>query len=120
MMNKKDFNYTILKSADLELRPSGTVKFEGAAYEFGSSFFHVKNEPGKGSFLHVHPYPETWIVIRGSVRFTVGGEDIETSAGNIVVAGKDIPHKFVNMGTELLEMVCIHPSSRLIQKDLEE
>jgi hypothetical protein len=38
MMNKKDSNYTILKSADLELRPGGTVKFEGAAYDLSLEY----------------------------------------------------------------------------------
>jgi mannose-6-phosphate isomerase-like protein (cupin superfamily) len=120
MTNEKVSNYTMVKSADLELRPGGTVRFEGADYGFGSSFFHVKVEPGQGPSLHVHPYPETWIVIKGRVRFTVGGEPIETGDGNMVVAEKEIPHKFVNIGSGLLEMVCIHPSERIIQEDLEE
>jgi mannose-6-phosphate isomerase-like protein (cupin superfamily) len=120
MANGKGPNYRMVKAADLELRPGGTVKFEGGDYGFGSSFFHVKVEPGQGASLHVHPYPETWIVIRGRVRFTVGGEPIEPGEGNMVVAGKEIPHKFVNIGSGPLEMVCLHPSERIIQEDLEE
>ena len=116
---KKDPNFYFLNAANLELRPGGSVKFEGYSYGFGSSFFHVKDRPGEGPPLHIHPYPETWVVISGSVRFTVGGENIQASPGNIVVAGKEIPHKFVNIGTDLLEMVCIHPSPNIIQTNLE-
>lgn len=71
--------YNVIRSVDLELRPGGTVKFEGAPYGSEASFFHVKNEPGTGSTLHLHPYPETWIVRTGNVRLTVGGEDIEAA-----------------------------------------
>lgn len=110
----------VIQSVELQLRPGGTVKFEGAPYGSEASFFHVKNEPGTGSSLHVHPYPETWIVRSGKVRFTVGGEDIEANAGDIVVGAAEIPHKFLNIGTERLEMLCIHPSPRIIQELIAE
>jgi len=111
---------TGMPSADFELRPGGTVKFEGAAYGAEASFFHVKNDPGRGSSLHVHPYAETWIVRTGKVRFTVGGEHIEAGAGDIVVAAPHIPHKYVNIGADQLEMFCIHPSPRIIQESVAE
>jgi len=112
--------YKIIQAENFELRPGGTVRFEGAPYGAGASFFHVKSEPGKGSSLHKHPYPETWIVRSGSVRFTVGKEQIETGPGHIVVAGANIPHKYLNIGTELLELICIHPSPQIIQEEIEE
>jgi mannose-6-phosphate isomerase-like protein (cupin superfamily) len=73
-----------------------------------------------GASLHVHPYPETWLVRAGQVRFTVGGQDVEATAGQIVVAPADVPHKFINVGNGQLEMICIHPSSRILQENLEE
>jgi len=112
--------YKIIRSEDLELRPGGTVKFEGVFYGSEASFFHVKAEPGRGSTLHKHPYPETWMVRSGKVRFTVGKEEIETSLGHVVVAGANIPHKYLNIGTELLEIICIHPSPQIIQEEIEE
>jgi mannose-6-phosphate isomerase-like protein (cupin superfamily) len=112
--------YTVIRSVDLELRPGGTVKFEGAPYNSGASFFHVKAEPGMGSALHKHPYPETWIVLTGKVRFTGGQENIEASPGDIIVADQEIPHKFKNIGTEQLEIIGIHPSPRIIQELIEE
>ena len=110
----------IIESDNLRLRPGGTVRFEGEAYGSGASFFHVFNEPGMGASLHVHPYPETWFVRTGQVRFTVGGQAVAATAGQIVVAPANVPHKFVNVGADQLEMICIHPSPRIIQEDLTE
>ena len=110
----------IRRSVDLELRPGGTVRFEGEPHGSEVSFFHVKNAPGAGAARHVHPYPETWLVLAGRVRFTVGGEPVEAGPGDIVVAPGQVPHGFVSLGPEMLEMVCMHPSPRFIQQDLEE
>lgn len=112
--------YKLLREQDFELRPGGTVKFEGAPHGSGASFFHVRARPGTGASLHKHPYPETWIVLSGKVRFSVGAEQVEAEAGHIVVAGAEIPHKFTNIGPELLELLCIHPSPRILQEDLED
>ena len=110
---------SIIQEVDHELRPGGTIRFEGETYGSGASFFHVKSRPGSGAALHRHPYPETW-VLSGKVRFTVGGESVEAAGGQIVVGPANVPHKFVNIGTGLLEAICIHPSPVIIQEDLEE
>ena len=112
--------YTLIPAENLTTLPSGTVKFEGAPYGSGASFFRVSVAPGSGSALHKHPYPETWIVYAGNVRFTVGSQDIVVSSGDVVVAAQDIPHKFLNVGTERLHMICIHPSPRIIQELVAE
>ena len=111
--------YKMIRSTELNRLPSGTVRFEGEPHGSGASFFHVNNEPGKGSSLHMHPYPETWIVRTGEVQFTVGGETIEAGTGDVVVAAANLPHKYLNIGTEQLEMICIHPSPQIIQEALE-
>ncbi len=110
----------VIESSDLRLRPGGTIRFEGEAHGSAPSFFHVFNEPGMGASLHVHPYPETWIVRASQVRFTVGGTDVMATGGQIVVAPAIVPHKFVNVGDGQLEMICIHPSPRILQEDLSE
>jgi quercetin dioxygenase-like cupin family protein len=108
----------VIKESELELRPGGTARFEGEAHGAAASFFHVRNAPGQGATRHVHPYAETWLVLAGRVRFTVGGEDSEAAPGDIVVAPAAVPHGFVSLGPEMLEMVCIHPSARILQQDL--
>ena len=106
----------IIGEASLPHTPGGSVRFEGEAYGSPVSFFHVNAAPGAGSLMHRHPYPETWVVRAGSVRFTVGETEIEGRAGDIVVGPADIPHRFLNTGTEQLDMLCIHASPRIIQE----
>jgi len=111
--------YQVIRSGELQPNPGGTVKFEGAPYGSGVSFFLVNNEPGAGPVLHRHPYSETWIVRAGMARFTVAGEDIEAGPGDILVVSAQTPHKFKNIGAGRLELTCIHASPRIVQEDLE-
>ena len=112
--------HSIIRSDELQPSPGGTITLEGEAYGSGVSFFLVNNEPGAGPDLHRHPYSETWIVRSGRVRFTADGEDVEAGPGDILVVGTETPHKFKNIGTERLDIVCIHASPRMIQESLEE
>lgn len=112
--------YRVIRSGEIKPSPGGTVEFEGEPYGSGVSFFHVNNEPGSGPDLHKHPYPETWIVRAGKARITADGESVEVGPGDIVVASAETPHKFKNIGTERLEIICIHASPCIIQEWLEE
>jgi len=53
------------------------------------------------------------------VTFTIGDTTLEVSAGNVVVAPANTPHKYTNTGTEPLQMISFHPCSQVIQEDLE-
>lgn len=112
--------YKVIRSGELQPSAGGTVTFEGDAHGSGVSFFLVNNEPGKGPDLHRHPYSETWIVRSGKARMTADGMDIEAGPGDIMVVGPETPHKFKNIGTERLDIICIHASPRMIQESLEE
>jgi mannose-6-phosphate isomerase-like protein (cupin superfamily) len=109
----------VIRVGELPPSPGGTVTFEGEPHGSGVSFFLVDNQPGAGPDLHRHPYSETWIVRRGKVRFTADGEEIDAGPGDIVVVGAETPHKFKNVGTDRLEIVCIHASPRMVQENLE-
>ncbi len=111
--------HTFVRASELKPSPGGTITFEGEPFGSGVSFFLVDNEPGAGPDLHRHPYAETWIVRSGNALFTADGEDVEAGPGDIVVVGAETPHKFKNVGTERLEIVCIHSAPRMIQEDLE-
>ena len=112
--------HKVIRSGHLEPSPGATVTFEGEPYGSGVSFFLVNNEPGQGPDLHGHPYSETWIVRAGRARLTADGQDIEAGPGDILVVGAETPHKFKNIGSERLDITCIHASPRLIQESLEE
>jgi mannose-6-phosphate isomerase-like protein (cupin superfamily) len=112
--------HRLIRKGELQPSPGGTVTFEGDPHGSGVSFFLVDNEPGAGPDLHRHPYSETWIVRSGRARLTADGQDFEAGPGDIAVVGPNTPHKFKNVGTDRLEIVCIHASPRMIQEELEE
>ena len=112
--------HRVLGAGEQQRSPGGTLTFEGEPYGSGVSFFLVNNQPGEGPDLHKHPYPETWIVRSGQARFTADGEDVEVGPGDIAVVTAETPHKFKNIGSDRLDIVCIHASPRIIQVELEE
>jgi mannose-6-phosphate isomerase-like protein (cupin superfamily) len=111
--------HRVIRAGELQPSAKGTITFEGDPYGSGVSFFLVHNGPGEGPDLHRHPYSETWIVRSGTARFTAGDERTEAGPGDIVVVGPETPHKFKNIGTEQLDIICIHPSPRFIEERLE-
>src|SRR5579862_4116926 len=67
--------------------------FEGGRHGPCSvSFFLVNNQPGQGPRLHHHPYDETFIILEGGVRVTVGDEVLDGGPGDIVVGPAGVPH----------------------------
>ena len=101
--------------------PDGEKASTFSGHEHGASvsFFLGRNLPGSGPDLHRHPYEETFIVEDGNVRFTVGEETIEATAGDIVVVPAKTPHKFANSGSEPLRQISIHPVARMETEWLE-
>jgi mannose-6-phosphate isomerase-like protein (cupin superfamily) len=112
--------YSLIRREEQQRSPRGTVTFEGGPHGSDVSMFLVNNEPGEGPDLHRHPYSETWIVRSGKARMTADGQDIDAGPGDIVVVGPQTPHKFKNVGTERLDIICIHASPRMIQESLED
>ena len=105
----------------VDLLPGGesASRFDGHEHGASVSFFISHNPPGSGPGLHRHPYEETFIVQGGSVSFTVGGETIEATAGDIVVVPARTPHKFISCGTGRLRQISIHPVARMVTEWLE-
>jgi mannose-6-phosphate isomerase-like protein (cupin superfamily) len=74
---------------------------------------------GRGPDLHLHPYPEVFVVETGTARFTVGEEQVEVAAGHVVVVPAQTPHGFKCAGDDTLRVVSVHPSPAVQQTDLE-
>jgi quercetin dioxygenase-like cupin family protein len=70
----------------------------------------VNAEPGRGPSLHKHPYPEVFIVQEGRVTFSLGDQEREAKAGDMVIVPANQPHGFVNSGDGPLRQVDIHVS----------
>ncbi len=74
---------------------------------------------GVGPRLHQHPYAETFIIRRGWATFTIGSEQLQGHAGQILVVPANTPHKF-STGAEGYEAVHIHASPRFNTMWLED
>src|SRR5947209_17234261 len=105
---------------DLEQLP-----FVGMSYEFvgetqGAPFsaYIVKAEPGQGPPLHKHPYVEVAFTLEGRATITVGNEQRDLKAGDIVVIPANTPHRFVNSGDTILRQIDVHASPHFVQTNL--
>ena len=98
----------LLRQSDLPGSP-GASRFIGA--EHGGlpiSLFLVDDRPGAGPSLHRHPYPELFIVHAGQATFEVADARFIATAGDILIAPAQTPHRFVNTGDERLRVTAIH------------
>ena len=102
---------------DLRLSPTA-CRFEGGDRIPVSMFVTAYPERGQGPDLHLHPYPETFVVQEGVGEWTAGEETTVVEAGNVVVVPAGKPHGFKNAGDTMLRVVSVHPNPHVIQEDL--
>lgn len=106
----------IVPADGLGIGSGRTRRFIGAEHDAAVSYFFVDNEPGQGPDIHRHPYPETWVVLDGEARITIGDDVLLASAGDTVTAPAMAWHGFKNSGAGRLRVLCIHASDRIIQE----
>jgi len=94
-------------------------RFEGEPYGAPISLFVDDDAAGEGPRLHRHPYAETFVVHAGQARFTVGDEQLDAAAGDLLVVPAGAPHRFVAVGSERLRLVAIHGAPRMETEWLE-
>ena len=109
----------VVRDADIRIGTGRSRRFVGAEHGADVSYFYVENQPGEGPGLHWHPYSETWIVLEGTARITRGEETFLAAAGDTATVAAYVPHGFVNAGTGLLRILCIHASATMIQTFLD-
>jgi quercetin dioxygenase-like cupin family protein len=100
-----------------ELRRSPTAwLFEGGPRAgVGISMFIVRTPPGKFVELHVHPYPETFLLLEGRGRWTAGDDVVELEPEQMISVPPNTPHGFRNIGDEPLLVVSVHEAAELQQ-----
>src|SRR4051794_7737947 len=98
-------------------RSAMSALFEGGE-DAPLSIFITEYPNGRGPDLHLHPYPEVFVVETGTATFTAGEEVLTVEAGRIVVVPSETPHGFKNRGDGTLRVVSVHPSPQVIQTDL--
>ncbi|MFC7374878.1 MULTISPECIES: cupin domain-containing protein [unclassified Brachybacterium] len=106
-----------IETIDLADLPSGN--FEGRDHGASISII-VERDLGRGlgPRLHRHPYDETFLVQAGSAVFTVADRQVTVSAGQLLVAPANTPHRFESLGG--YSGIHIHSSDRFITEWLEE
>ena len=82
------------------------------------SIFVTRYQRGQGPDLHLHPYPEVFVVQDGTATFTAGDDELTVTAGHIVVVPAETPHMFKGAGDDELRVVSVHPSPTVQQTDL--
>ena len=92
--------------------------FEGGERAPVSMFVTAYPGRGQGPDLHVHPYPEVFLVEAGEAEFTAADDRVRVGAGNFVIVPADTPHGFKNTGDATLRVVSVHPSPHVVQHDL--
>ena len=109
---------TVLSIEDVRRSPKA-VLFEGGD-DVALSFFVTEFERDEGPSLHLHPYPEVFLVETGTGTFTVDGEELVVAAGHIVVVPANTPHAFKGSGDDILRVVSIQPSGTPQQTWLDD
>ena len=107
---------TVIAVEDIRRSPRSAL-FEGGD-EIPTSMFITRYTRDQGPDLHLHPYPELFLVQEGTATFTVGDERLTVEAGHLVVVPAETPHGFKNPADELLRVVSVHPSPQVRQTDL--
>ena len=102
-----------------DLRRSPTAALFQGGDDAPVSIFITQYQRGQGPSLHLHPYPEVFVVQTGTARFTAGDERLTVAAGNVVIVPADTPHGFKCAGDDTLRVVSVHPNPTVIQTDLE-
>ena len=101
-----------------ELRRSPTACLFQGRDEAPVSIFVTEYQRDQGPDLHLHPYPEVFVVETGTARFTAGDEELIVEGGNIVVVPAETPHGFKGHGDDTLRVVSVHPHPKVLQTNL--
>ena len=108
---------TVISIEELRRSPTAAL-FESRSDDLPVSVFVTAYQRGQGPDLHLHPYPELFVVQDGTARFTAGDEEVVVEAGHIVTVPADTPHGFKGVGDDTLRVVSVHPSPTVVQTDL--
>ena len=104
---------SVVPITDLQKSPTASL-LEGKD-EIPISIFVTEHPRGKGAALHVHPYPEAFVVQAGTAVFTVGDEKVTVEGGHFVVVPAETPHGFECASDDPLRIVSVHPSPTVQQ-----
>ena len=106
--------------AELAVSPTAAL-FEGHPRAgVDVSIFVTRTPPARAVELHVHPYAETFLLLEGHGRWTMGDEVVELEPEQMLVVPPDTPHGFRNIGDIPLLVVSAHERGTMRQEWLGE
>lgn len=105
----------VIDLSELRLSPTAWLFEGGPRANVGISMFVVRTQPGRFVELHVHPYPETFLLLEGRGRWTAGDEVVELEPEQMISVPADTPHGFRNIGDGPMLVVSVHESPTLVQ-----
>jgi quercetin dioxygenase-like cupin family protein len=89
-------------------------RFEGRDIGGPVSGFIVDAAQGRGPGAHIHPYPETFVVLQGAAVFTVDGRPLRAQAGQVLAVPAGITHGFT-AAEPGVRVIGIHASPEIMQ-----
>jgi quercetin dioxygenase-like cupin family protein len=101
---------------DVRYSPAVAV-FEGQD-DVPISFYVTEFERGEGTPLHLHPYPELFLVERNTALFTAGEEELTVTAGHFVLVPANTPHRYIGASDEAVRVLSVQPSGTIEQTNL--
>jgi quercetin dioxygenase-like cupin family protein len=98
----------VIRPADhavyLPTKMSKTTLFASPQLLVGINAF----EPGQAHALHAHAgQDKAYLVVAGSGRFLLEGEEVAMTAGDLLIAPAGVPHGVRNTGTERLLVIAV-------------
>ncbi len=101
-----------------DVQPDGRALRGKARAGIDISIFVVRTPPGRFIETHVHPYSETFVLLEGQGRWTVGEEVAELAPDQLLVVPAHTPHGLRNTGDVPLLVVSVHEPGTLEQRFL--
>jgi mannose-6-phosphate isomerase-like protein (cupin superfamily) len=104
-----------LRLEDIMLSPTAAL-FEGRRHGGADCcIFVTRTPPGGFVELHTHPYTETFLLLEGRGRWTIGEAVVELEPDGLAVAPPETLHGFRNLGDVPLLVVSVHDRGTLSQ-----
>ena len=101
-----------------EVRYTPSVALFEGRDETPVSVYVTEFERGDGTPLHLHPYPEVFLVEQNTARFTAGDEEMTVTAGHFVVVPANTPHRYVGASDDPVRVLSVHASPQVEQTNL--
>ena len=88
-------------------------RFPGENYGFEAlSVFITETHPSGGPRLHSHDVEEAHVLLEGLVKYVIGDQSFTVQGPYVAKVPANVPHTFMNAGSEPMHIIAIFPSKR--------